>query len=138
MPGKSRRAAGTLVAMALLMAAVLGTAALLRRGGTPRTLIAGSATPPSASAAVPAESAQRAHDLLLEAERQETAGRGDLARDLLLQAVALDPNDAEVHYRLGALLERVDPERARAEHQAAKRLDSRRSATAVDAVLRRR
>jgi tetratricopeptide (TPR) repeat protein len=91
-----------------------------------------------APAAAPAQNAQRAHDLLLEAERLETAGSRDQARDLLLQAVELDPDDAEIHYRLGALLSPLDPQRARAEYEAAKRLDSRRYARAVDAVLQLR
>jgi tRNA A-37 threonylcarbamoyl transferase component Bud32 len=132
-PRKSRRAAVTLLAMGLLMAAVLAGAASLRRGAT-RPRVANRVAP----AAAPAENAQRAHDLLLEAERLETAGSRDQARDLLLQAVELDPDDAEIHYRLGALLSPLDPQRARAEYEAAKRLDSRRYARAVDAVLQLR
>jgi eukaryotic-like serine/threonine-protein kinase len=61
---RSPRAAGTLLAIGLLMAAALGTAALLRLGATPRPLVAGRAAPPSAPAAIPAKDAQRLRDVV--------------------------------------------------------------------------
>ena len=48
------------------------------------------------------------------------------ARDLLAQAIAIDPDNAEAHFRLGGLLLGSDPARARIEYQAANRLDPAR------------
>jgi eukaryotic-like serine/threonine-protein kinase len=132
LPRKSGRTLRKLLAAAIA-AAALGAAASLLAGARPGPKTALSAPAPAASA----DDVRRAHQVALRAEGEEMAGRADLALDLLLKAVALDPNDAEIHYRLGALLLQADPQRARAEYQAAKRLDSRRYAAAVDAVLRR-
>jgi tRNA A-37 threonylcarbamoyl transferase component Bud32 len=134
---KPLRSFRTLLAAGTLAFALLGMAAILRGWSRPgrAPLAAGLSEAPGAAST---RDPQRAHELLLRAERQDAAGRSDVARDLLLQAVALDPDDAETHYRLGALLLRTDPQRSRAEYETAKRLDSRRYAAAVDAILKPR
>ena len=58
--------------------------------------------------------------------RAAQSGNPAAARDLLAQAIAIDPDNAEAHFRLGGLLLGSDPARARIEYQAANRLDPAR------------
>jgi serine/threonine protein kinase len=78
----------------------------------------------------------RSSQLVRRSVDAETANDGRAARDLLLQAIEADPENAEAHYRLGTLLLRSQPDRARSEYQTAKRLDAAHYAEAVDAVLK--
>ena len=78
----------------------------------------------------------RAGELLRSAAEREAAGDQGAARDLLLQAVEADPENAEAHYRLGGLFRGSQPERARQEYAAAKRLDPKKYGAAVDAILK--
>jgi tetratricopeptide (TPR) repeat protein len=65
--------------------------------------------------------------------QQDTGG----AMSLLHEALALDPDIAEAHYRMaGLFMLENKPDRAREEYQAAKRLDPRRYAKRVDEILR--
>jgi len=58
------------------------------------------------------------------------------ARDLLGRAIAIDPQNAEAHFRLGALLAGSDPAGARIEYRTAKRLDPARYGAEVDELLK--
>ena len=88
------------------------------------------------SSPVPMRNAVRAAELVRRSLESEAANDLSAARELLSQAIEADPDNAEAHYRLGALLLRSHPERARAEYQAAKRLDAAKYAEAVDAILK--
>ena len=64
--------------------------------------------------------------------QQDTGG----ATSLLHEALSLDPDNAEAHYRMaGLLMLEAKPDRARAEYKEAKRLDSARYAKQVDSIL---
>src|ERR1700738_1557428 len=78
----------------------------------------------------------RASELVRSGGDREAASDHGAARDLLLQAVEADPENAEAHYRLGGLFRGSQPERARQEYAAAKRLDGKKYGTAVDAILK--
>jgi Tfp pilus assembly protein PilF len=54
----------------------------------------------------------------------------------LLEAIELDPDNAEAHYRLGGLFLNSQPERARTEYQAAKRLNAPKYADVVNTILK--
>jgi Tfp pilus assembly protein PilF len=80
--------------------------------------------------------AARAIELVRSAAEREAAGDHRAARDLLLQAVEADPENAEAHYRLGGLFRGSQPERARLEYATAKHLDATQYGAAVDAILK--
>jgi tetratricopeptide (TPR) repeat protein len=92
--------------------------------------------PVALSGAVNGRDPARAQELVRRAAQLESASDPRLALDLLLQAVEADPDNAEAHYRLGGLFLKSDPERARTEYAAAKRLDRRRYADVVDTILK--
>jgi hypothetical protein len=88
------------------------------------------------SAAISSRDPARAKQLVLKAS--EALGQQDTpaAMSLLREALLLDPDNAEAHYRIAGLLmleNRTD--RARDEYEAAKRLDPRRYAKRVDSIL---
>ncbi len=80
--------------------------------------------------------AARATELVRSAAERDAAGDQGAALDLLLQAVEADPENAEAHYHLGGLFRGSQPERARQEYAAAKRLDAKKYGAAVDAILK--
>jgi eukaryotic-like serine/threonine-protein kinase len=67
--------------------------------------------------------AARANELVRQAAQ---SGDPAEARDLLVQAIAIDPDNAEAHFLLGGLLVGSDPARSEMEYQAANRLDPAR------------
>jgi serine/threonine-protein kinase len=71
----------------------------------------------------PARDPAKASALVEEASRAQRDGDTGAARDILEQAVALDPENAAIHFRLGTLYSSTKPQRAREEYQAAIRLD---------------
>jgi Tfp pilus assembly protein PilF len=79
---------------------------------------------------------EKAKELVQRASDWQAANDTGTARDLLLEASELDPDNAEAHYRLGGLYLSSQPERARAEYQAAKRLDAPKYADVVDTILK--
>ena len=81
---------------------------------------------------------EKAKELVQRASDWQAVNDNDTGttRDLLLEAVELDPDNAEAHYRLGGLFLNSWPERARTEYQAAKRLDAPRYAGVVDTILK--
>jgi len=88
------------------------------------------------SAAISSRDPARAKQLVLKAS--EALGQQDTpaAMSLLREALLLDPDNAEAHYRMAGLLmleNRTD--RARQEYEEAKRLDPRRYAKRVDSIL---
>ena len=95
-----------------------------------------SAAPAPAPAAPPQRDPQKAKELVTRAAEWQTGGDTGAARDLLLQAVELDPDNAEAHYRLGGLFLSSQPDRARVEYEAAKRLNAARYADVVDTILK--
>ena len=134
-----------------LIFAAGGAAALIAVGAALllRPKPAASAAPPPAVAAAspvapaaPAPSAQKPRDPAMAKELVQRAsdwmGAGDTgtARDLLLQAVDLDPDNAEAHYRLGGLFLNSQPDRARVEYEAARRLNGAKYADVVDTILK--
>ena len=70
------------------------------------------------------------------ASEWQAANDTGTARDLLEQAIQLDPDNAEAHYRLGGLFLNSQPDRARVEYQAAKRLNASKYADVVDTILK--
>jgi eukaryotic-like serine/threonine-protein kinase len=75
----------------------------------------------------------------LVAQATEALGRQDTggALSLLHEALLLDPENAEAHYRMaGLLMLENKTDRAREEYESAKRLDAPRYSRQVDAILR--
>jgi len=110
---------------------ILAGLALLRWSSS-----ASSAPRVALSSPAPFRNPGQAAELVRRSVDAETANDLPAARNLLLQAIEADPDNAEAHYRLGALLLGSQPERARSEYQAAKRLDAAKYGEAVDAVLK--
>ncbi|MBZ5547152.1 MAG: tetratricopeptide repeat protein, partial [Acidobacteriia bacterium] len=81
--------------------------------------------------------AARARELVRRASQLDSSSDTGPAVELLLQAVEADPGNAEAHYRLGGLFLKSDPQRARTEYAAAKRLDPKRYGDVVDTILKR-
>src|SRR5207237_10383842 len=79
---------------------------------------------------------QRALDLIAQSQARQLGGDAVAARDLLEQAVRADPRNAEAHYRLGGLVRSSEPQRARAEYEASRRLDPDRYGPDVEQILR--
>ena len=78
----------------------------------------------------------KARDLVQRASEWQAANDTGAARDLLEQAIVLDPDNAEAHYRLGGLFLNSQPDRARKEYEAAKRLNAPKYADVVDTILK--
>ncbi len=93
-------------------------------------------TPPAGNAAPVARDPQKAKELVQRASEWQAANDTGAARDLLEQAVQLDPDNAEAHYRLGGLFLNSQPDRARIEYEAAKRLNAPKYADVVDTILK--
>jgi serine/threonine-protein kinase len=94
------------------------------------------AAPIRAATLMPARDPGRARELVSKAGDALSKEDANGANTLLLQALELDPNNADAHYRLaGLLMLEAKPERARAEYEAAKRLDAARYAKQVDSIL---
>jgi serine/threonine-protein kinase len=100
-------------------------------GANPGAATPGANTPaaatPSPGVAAAAQKLSRdpakAATLVEEASRLQRDGDTGAARDLLEQAVGLDPDNAAIHFRLGTLYSSTKPARAREEYEAAIRLD---------------
>jgi hypothetical protein len=91
----------------------------------------------STPAATPRQrAAAQAEQLVQRAAQSESSSDSSAARDLLLEALAIDPDNAEAHYRLGGLFLKSQRERARVEYQAAKRLNPKKYGDVVDAILK--
>jgi serine/threonine-protein kinase len=78
----------------------------------------------------------KAQQLVQRASEWQAANDTGAARDLLEQAVQLDPDNAEAHYRLGGLFLNSQPQRARAEYEAARRLNPPKYGDVVDTILK--
>ena len=94
------------------------------------------AAPPSAPPVQVSRDPAKAQELVQRASEWQAANDTGAARDLLEQAVVLDPDNAEAHYRLGGLFLNSKPDRARAEYEAAKRLNAPKYADVVDTILK--
>jgi len=79
---------------------------------------------------------EKARELVQRASEWQSANDTAAARDLLLQAIELDPDNAEAHYRLGGLFLNSQPDRARSEYLAAKRLHPGKYGDVVDTILK--
>jgi len=110
--------------------ALATAAAILRPRNGPRPPAMAVTT---AGAPAKAVAAARATELV---RRAAQSADQDLARDLLAQAIAIDSDNAEAHFRLGGLLLGSDPAGARIEYQAARRLDPARYGDEVGAILK--
>jgi tetratricopeptide (TPR) repeat protein len=119
-------------------AASVRTAAAVVGGSTAGsgTAAAGAGFPggPGARPAV-ARDAQKARELVGKAQEWQLNGDTGTARDLLEQAVQLDPDNAEAHYRLGALFLNSQPDRARAEYEASRRINPQKYGDIVQGIL---
>jgi len=91
---------------------------------------------PVSLSAVDGRDPARAKELVRRAAQLESTTDPRPAIELLLQAVEADPENAEAHYRLGGLFLKSEPERARTEYAAAKRLDRARYGDVVDTMLK--
>jgi serine/threonine protein kinase len=140
-----RRRLAILFAGALLVLMALAGAWLESRGArrSPAQVAPiAAATPVAPPVAAPAPSAAvqrdpaKARELVLRASEWQEANDTGAARDLLEQAVQLDPDNAEAHYRLGGLFLNSQPSRARAEYEAARRLNPQKYADVVDTILK--
>jgi eukaryotic-like serine/threonine-protein kinase len=90
-----------------------------------------------AAIAVTTRDVSLARTLLAQAKEREEAGNVAAARDLLESAIAADPENAEAHYRLAALLRSADPARSRVEYEASRKLDPVRYGESVARMLDR-
>ena len=79
---------------------------------------------------------EKARALITKASEWQRDGDTGAARDLLEQAVQLDPDNAEAHYRLGNLFLNSQPQRARLEYEASVRLDPTRYGEVVKGILK--
>ncbi len=78
----------------------------------------------------------KARALISKASEWQRDGDTGAARDLLEQAVQLDPDNAEAHYRLGNLFLNSQPQRARLEYESSVRLDPTRYSEVVKGILK--
>ena len=78
----------------------------------------------------------KARELVQRAAEWQSANDTGTSRDLLLQAIDLDPDNAEAHFRLGGLFLNSQPDRARVEYEAAKRLNAPKYGDVVDTILK--
>jgi tRNA A-37 threonylcarbamoyl transferase component Bud32 len=130
------------VAIGASAVAVLATAGLMLRPRpapppAPMVNVASPAPTPAPGPAAPRpRDPDKARELVQRASEWQSANDTGAARDLLLQAVELDPDNAEAHYRLGGLFLNSQPDRARVEYQAAKRLHPAKYADVVDTILK--
>jgi hypothetical protein len=83
----------------------------------------------------PERDPERARELVLHAREKQAAGDAAFARDLLEQAIRVDPANAEAHFRLGGLFLETQPDRARREYEASGKLDPDRYAANVQTIL---
>jgi serine/threonine protein kinase len=135
-----------IVALALggVALAILLTAGAVMRARSPAppgpvtVVTIASPAPPASPLALPpvARDPAKAKELVQRASEWQAANDTGAARDLLEQAVALDPDNAEAHYRLGGLFLNSQPDRARVEYEAAKRLNAPKYADVVDTILK--
>jgi serine/threonine-protein kinase len=119
-----------LAAAATAVLLVLGVAAAMRRPRTRETV----PLPPPPVADTRRDSAA-VSDWLAQAAERERAGNAAGAREMLESAIAADPDNAEAHYRLAALLMTDEPERARAEYELSRKLDPIRYGETVARIL---
>ncbi len=128
---RKRKLPSSAIAGAAAVAILAGLALRWQRPNPARPMLRMSAVAMPGS-----RDAARASELVRSAAEREAASDHGAARDLLLQAVEADPENAEAHYRLGGLFRGLQPERARQEYAAAKRLDARKYGAAVDTILK--
>jgi len=129
-PRSNRGRNAALVAGAAL--AVAGGAAVLKFRRPPHD----SSLVLSSPAGTPRQRSVAEADQLVRRAASDSTTDSGAARDLLLQAIEIDPDNAEAHYRLGGLFLKSQPERARVEYETAKRLNPKKYADVVDATLR--
>ncbi|HZR10780.1 MAG TPA: protein kinase [Myxococcales bacterium] len=129
--GPSWKRRGAALASGCVLAALIASAAYWRLHA-PRP----GGIPVSYADPVSGRDPARAQQLVRRAAQLESAGDPRPALDLLLQALDSDPENAEAHYRLGGLFLKSEPERARNEYAAAKRLDKARYGDVVDTILK--
>jgi Tfp pilus assembly protein PilF len=103
---------------------------------TASSTVSTAATPPPAAAAPRPRDPAKAKELVQRASEWQAANDTGTARDLLEKAIDLDPDNAEAHYRLGGLFLNSQPDRARTEYEAARRLNSAKYADVVDTILK--
>jgi eukaryotic-like serine/threonine-protein kinase len=130
---RSRRRGGILAVLAALVAIAIGFAGY-RIYQRPMV----SEAPPVAEGSTVARR-DPAKAKRLVAQASEASGRQDTggALSLLHEALLLDPDNAEAHYRMASLLLLENrTERAREEYEEAKRLDPTRFTKQVDQILR--
>ena len=85
---------------------------------------------------LPARDPEKARQLIEKAGDWQRDGDTGAARDLLEQAVQLDPDNAEAHYRLGNLFLNSQPQRARLEYEASVRLAPETYREVVRSILK--
>jgi serine/threonine-protein kinase len=86
--------------------------------------------------AAPQRDPEKAKALIAKASEWQRDGDTGAARDLLEQAVQLDPENAEAHYRLGNLFFNSQPQRARLEYEVSVRLDPKKYGDVVRSILK--
>ena len=137
-PGGRRKLALAAGGAAVLV--LVAAAALFLRAPAPLQVPIAVATPGGVSAfqtggALPREP-EKARELVARASEWQAANDTGTARDLLEKAIELDAENAEAHYRLGGLFLNSQPERARREYEAARRLNPPRYGDVVDQILK--
>ena len=86
--------------------------------------------------AVPKADAAKVAALIEQSSVTQKDGDTGAARDLLEQALQLDPDNAEAHFRLGSLFHQTKPQRAREEYELAKKLNPGKYTARVEMALR--
>ena len=87
-------------------------------------------------AAAPKADPAKVAALIEQSSVTQKDGDTGAARDLLEQALQLDPDNAEAHFRLGSLFHQTKPQRAREEYELAKKLNPGKYAARVEMALR--
>ena len=142
-PERSRRPM-LLVVAGLAIAGTLSAGALIKASRTaspeavPIIITSTGGTPSiSTPTAIPTpRDPAKARELVQRAAEWQSATDTGTSRDLLLQAIDLDPDNAEAHFRLGGLFLNSQPDRARVEYEAAKRLNATKYGDVVDTILK--
>jgi len=115
-----------------------GATALLAAAGVASALRRRPARPAAtAVVAVTTRDVSLARTLVTQSKEREDSGNLSAARDLLESAIAADPENAEAHYRLAALLRSTDPARSRVEYEASRKLDPVHYGESVARILDR-
>jgi serine/threonine protein kinase len=115
--------------------ALSGRSGAVRAGAAVPAGGAAQASPAGAAGAPGVRDPDKAGALVKQSSQLQMDGDTGAARDLLEQAIVLDPDNAEAHFRLGRLFHQTQPQRARAEYERARKLNPDKYGAQVGTAL---